>query len=158
MVLSMSNENIYSIFRSRFPLDLSCCWLETDNGVSYSWNDLEQSTARIANLLFSLDLDPHSRVAAHVDKSPEALMLYLATLRAGFIYLPLNTAYRQGEMSYFLHNASPAVVVCSPNNYTWIAEIAGKSGVKYIFTLEGMECGNGAVLKLKTLTMILFRC
>ena len=79
----------------------------------YSWRDLERGSAKIANLLASLNLPAGARIAAQVEKSPEALMLYLATIRAGFIYLPLNTAYRSDEMAYFIENASPAVVVCT---------------------------------------------
>jgi malonyl-CoA/methylmalonyl-CoA synthetase len=70
-----------------------------------------------------------------VEKSPEALMLYLATVRAGFVCLPLNTAYRTSEIEYFLDNAERAVVVCSPPNFGWVASIAFKAGVAHVFTL-----------------------
>ena len=55
-----------------------------------------------------------SRVAVQTEKSVEALMLYLAVLRAGYVYLPLNTAYQAAEIEYFIGNAEPAVVVCAP--------------------------------------------
>src|SRR3546814_2600335 len=55
----------------------------------------------------SSDLPEGARVAVQVEKSPEALLLYLATLRAGFVYLPLNTAYRESEVAYFLGDAEP---------------------------------------------------
>ena len=67
----------------------------------------------IANLLASLELPAGSRIAVQTEKSVEALMLYLAVLRAGFVYLPLNTAYQAAEIEYFIGNAEPAVVVCS---------------------------------------------
>ena len=73
----------------------------------------------IANVLASLDLPAGSRIAAQTDKSVEALMLYLATLRAGHVYLPLNTAYQQSELDYFIGNAEPAVVVCSASSFAW---------------------------------------
>src|SRR3546814_2266603 len=60
----------------------------------------------------SSDLPEGARVAVQVEKSPEALLLYLATLRAGLVYLPLNTAYRESEVAYFLGDAEPSVVVC----------------------------------------------
>ena len=88
------NANLYALFRSRFPTDLDDCWIETADAHYYSWRDLERGSAKIANLLASLNLPSGSRIAAQVEKSPEALMLYLATVRAGFVYLPLNTAYR----------------------------------------------------------------
>ena len=131
-----SNANLYALFQSRFPKDLNDCWIETDEGRYYSWLDLERGSAKLANLLASLHLPQGSRIAVQVEKSPEALMLYLATVRAGFVYLPLNTAYRAAEMEYFIANASPAVVVCSPQNFGWITQIAFKAGTAHVFTLD----------------------
>ncbi|MFM7484122.1 MAG: malonate--CoA ligase [Burkholderiaceae bacterium] len=130
------NANLYAVFRQRFPSDLDDCWLETSDGLYYSWRDLERGSAKIANLLASLNLPVGARVAAQVEKSAEALMLYLATIRAGFVYLPLNTAYRASEMAYFIENASPSVVVCAPKNFGWIAQTAFARGTSHIFTLD----------------------
>ena len=130
------NANLYTLFQSRFPQDLDDCWLETEEAHYYSWRDLERGTAKFANLFTSLDLPSGSRIAAQVEKSPEALMLYLATVRAGFVYLPLNTAYQSAEMTYFIDNAAPAVVVCSPKNFAWVSQLAFKSGTQHVFTLD----------------------
>ena len=138
------NANLYTLFRSRFPQDLDDCWLETDDAKYYSWRDLERGTARIANLFASLQLPAGSRIAAQVEKSPEALMLYLATVRAGFVYLPLNTAYRASEMEYFIGNATPAVVVCSPKNFGWITQIAFRAGTRHVFTLDEPHQGRNS--------------
>jgi malonyl-CoA/methylmalonyl-CoA synthetase len=138
------NANLYTLFRSRFPQDLDDCWLETDDAKYYSWRDLERGTAKIANLFASLQLPPGSRIAAQVEKSPEALMLYLATVRAGFVYLPLNTAYRASEMAYFIGNATPAVVVCSPKNFGWITQIAFREGTRHVFTLDEPHQGRNS--------------
>ncbi len=138
------NANLYALFRSRFPHDLDDCWLETHDGNYYSWRDLERGTAKIANLLASLNLPAGSRIAAQVEKSPEALMLYLATVRAGFIYLPLNTAYRADEMAYFIDNATPAVLVCSPSNFGWLSQIAFRKGTKHLFTLDEPRAGRNS--------------
>jgi len=138
------NANLYTLFRSRFPQDLDDCWLETDDAKYYSWRDLERGTAKIANLFASLQLPPGSRIAAQVEKSPEALMLYLATVRAGFVYLPLNTAYRASEMEYFIGNATPAVVVCSPKNFGWITQIAFRAGTRHVFTLDEPHQGRNS--------------
>lgn len=131
----MMNANLYALFASRFPDDESACCIETHDGRFYSWDDLERATAKIANSLMSLNLPANSRIAVQVEKSPEALMLYLATVRAGFVYLPLNTAYRAGEIDYFLNNAKPAAVVCSPLHFGWVSGIAFKSGATHVFTL-----------------------
>ena len=138
------NANLYALFQSRFPQDLEACWLETDDGLYYSWRDLERGSAKLANLLHSLNLPQGSRVAVQVEKSPEALMLYLATIRAGLVYLPLNTAYRADEMAYFIGNASPAVVVCSPQNFGWITQLAFKAGTAHVFTLDEPRAGKNS--------------
>jgi malonyl-CoA/methylmalonyl-CoA synthetase len=136
------NANLYALFASRFPKDKTACCIETGDGLYYSWNDLEHATARLANLLAALDIAPGSRIAVQVEKSPEALMLYLATVRAGYVYLPLNTAYRASEIEYFVADAEPAVVVCSPKNFGWVSNIAFKAGAKHVFTLGEQRDGS----------------
>ena len=86
-------SNLYALFAANFPADRSTCCIETHDGLEYSWDDIEHASARMANLLASLELPAGSRIAVQVEKSPEALILYLATLRAGFTFVPLNTAY-----------------------------------------------------------------
>lgn len=135
------NANLYALFASRFPEDKSACCIETRDGLYYSWRDIERATAKMANLLASLDLPTNSRIAAQVEKSPEALILYLATLQAGFTYLPLNTAYRAAEIDYFIGDAEPAVVVCAPDHFGWVSQIAFKSGTRHVFTLGDQRQG-----------------
>jgi malonyl-CoA/methylmalonyl-CoA synthetase len=81
-------------------------------------------------------------VAVQVEKSVEAMMLYLATLRAGYVFLPLNTAYQSAEISYFIENAEPAVVVCSPKNFGWVSKIAFQAGTQNVFTLGDDRTGS----------------
>ena len=113
----MSNHNLFSALRAAFPADLSATAVETTapdgTPLHYSWADLERASARMANLLASLNLPEGSRIAVQVEKSVEAMLLYLATLRAGYVFLPLNTAYQSAEIAYFIGNAEPAVVVLS---------------------------------------------
>ncbi|HEY4541138.1 MAG TPA: AMP-binding protein, partial [Noviherbaspirillum sp.] len=101
------HANLYELFAASFPQDRAACCIETHEGLYYSWNDLERATAKMANLLAGLKLPKDARIAVQVEKSPEALMLYLATIRAGYVYLPLNTAYRAAEMEYFISDAEP---------------------------------------------------
>ena len=136
------NANLYDLLAARFPHDQTACCIETRDGLYYSWSDIERATARIANLLLSLNLPPDARVAVQVEKSPEALLLYLATLRAGLVYLPLNTAYRADEIAYFIGDAAPAVVVCSPQNFGWVAQIAFKAGTEHVYTLSEHRTGS----------------
>ena len=138
----MATANLYTQLSRHFASDPRRCYIETSDGLYYSADDIERATARIANLLSSLQLPPQSRVAAQVEKSPEALLLYLATIRAGMVFVPLNTAYRADEMAYFLQDASPAVVVCAPEQVGWIAKLAFAGQVQHVFTLDAARQGS----------------
>jgi malonyl-CoA/methylmalonyl-CoA synthetase len=134
--------NLFALLEKGFPKNREDCALETPDGLYYSWRDIDRATAMMANLLKSLKLPLGSRVAVQVEKSPEALFLYLATLRAGYVYLPLNTAYQESEIQYFIENAEPAVVVCSTKNFSWISKVAFKAGTKNVFTLDDNRSGS----------------
>ena len=138
----MKNNNLFAALRAAFPESLDAIAVETDNGLHYSWRDLERATAMMANLLESLKLPAGSRVAVQVEKSVEAMMLYLATLRAGYVFLPLNTAYQSAEIEYFIGNAEPAVVVCASKNFGWVSKIAFKAGTQNVFTLDDDRTGS----------------
>ncbi len=135
-----ADANLYNLLRQGFPADLDDTAIElvgdsAHEPLYYTWRDLDAGSAMLANLLESLALPPLSRIAAQVDKSVEALLLYLAVLRAGHVFLPLNTAYQEAELAYFIGNAEPAVVVCAPRNFGWIAQLAFRAGVSHVFTL-----------------------
>jgi malonyl-CoA/methylmalonyl-CoA synthetase len=138
----MKNANIYANLREQFPTDLDSIAVETDNGRHYSWRDIERGSAMMANLLQSLKIPAGSRVAVQVEKSVEAMMLYLATLRAGLVFLPLNTAYQSAEIEYFITNAEPAVVVCSSKNFGWVSKIAFTCGAQSVFSLNDDRTGS----------------
>ena len=138
----MTQHNLFAALRAAFPADLDQTAIETDHGLTYSWRDLEQGSAMLANLLQSLGLPEGARVAVQVEKSVEAMMLYLATLRAGFVFLPLNSAYQSAEIAYFIGNAEPAVVVCSRANFGWVSKIAFKAGTQNVFTLDDDRTGS----------------
>ena len=138
----MSQHNLFAALRAAFPADLDSTAIETDAGLTYSWRDIDRATAMVANLLGSLDIPPASRIAVQVEKSVEAVVLYLATLRAGHVFLPLNTAYQSAEIDYFVTNAEPAVVVCAPANFGWVSKIAFKAGTQHVFTLGDDRTGS----------------
>jgi malonyl-CoA/methylmalonyl-CoA synthetase len=137
--------NLYTALRQAFPADLDAIAVETADGpdapLHYTWRDLDRASAMIANLLDALDLPPASRIAVQVDKSVEALMLYLAVLRAGHVYLPLNNAYQASEIGYFVGNAEPAVVVCTPQAFGWVSTIGFQAGTQHVFTLGDDRSG-----------------
>ncbi len=139
-----NDHNLYAALRAQFPADLAQNAIETADTpvpLHYTWSDLERGTAMLANLLDSLTLPPNSRVAVQVDKSVEALMLYLAVLRAGHVFLPLNTAYQAAELDYFINDAKPAVVVCGSASFGWISKLAFQSGTRHIYTLNADRRG-----------------
>ena len=137
------NANLFCALRDEFPAHLDATAIEAveDPPLYYTWRDLERSTAKIANLLSSLDLPPGSRVAVQVEKSVEALMLYLAVLRAGFVYLPLNTAYQAQEMDYFISDSQPGVVVCASARFAQLSQTAFAAGTSYVYTLDANRTG-----------------
>jgi malonyl-CoA/methylmalonyl-CoA synthetase len=137
------NENLFALFESRFPADRSAPVLETEAGLVFSYADLDGETARYAQLLASLGLEPGDRVAVQAEKSHAAFFLYLACVRAGFAYLPLNTAYLAGEVGYFLENAQARVVVAQPKSMPWMEPLAAKLGIKHLYTLD--EAGEGTL-------------
>ena len=136
-----SNANVFAVIERRYPSDLDSVCIETIDGVEYSWRDIHLASGCIANWLESLQLQRGDRVAVQVEKSPECLMLYLATLRAGLVYVPLNTAYQRGELDYFLRDAEPSVVVCTQARATEIEPIARAAGCRHVMTLGEQRDG-----------------
>ncbi|WGF87394.1 malonate--CoA ligase [Marinivivus vitaminiproducens] len=110
-------------------------FLVTGEGVTVTYGDMERLSARFAATLIALGVGKGDRVAAQTEKSPEALMLYLACLRAGAVYLPLNTAYTPAEIGYFLGDAEPRVFVCDPAKEDALASVAQKAGVEVVLTM-----------------------
>ena len=106
------SENLYGHIERAGPRDLDAVVLEDDTGRSFSWRQVHLTAARYAGVLRERGAVPGDRVVVQVDKSPDSLFLYLGCLRAGLTYVPLNTAYQRGELSYFLSDAEPAVTVC----------------------------------------------
>ncbi|HEX2542392.1 MAG TPA: malonyl-CoA synthase [Caldimonas sp.] len=130
------NGNLFVALRAGFPADVDAAAIENvQNGAVYTWRDIERATAMLANLLASLELPADSRVAVQAEKSVESLLLYLAVLRAGYVYLPLNTAYKNDEIAYFLRDARPAVFVCAPKDFGWASKLAFAAETTYVFTL-----------------------
>jgi len=106
--------NLYSLFRSRFPADPAAPFLIEPDGTELSYGALDERTGALARRLAELGIAPGDRVAIQAEKSVPALLLYLATLRAGAVHLPLNPAYTAAEIRYFLDDSEPALFVGDP--------------------------------------------
>jgi malonyl-CoA/methylmalonyl-CoA synthetase len=105
------NGNLYALLASRFPADRPRAVFVLEDGSQISYGDLETGVGRLAALLVARGVTPGDRVAAQTAKSPEAVMLYLAVLQIGAVFLPLNTAYTAAEIDYFVTDAEPRLFV-----------------------------------------------
>ena len=140
----MSNDNLYALFRSRFPDDPADPFIETVDGGRWSYAELDAETARLAHFLDGVGVRKGDRVMAQVDKSPQALFLYLACLRGGFVYLPLNTDYTRREVDYFIGNAEPRVLVGRPEAVAMLQALVADRACT-LYTLD--DRGGGTLLE-----------
>ncbi|MEM7496957.1 MAG: malonyl-CoA synthase [Pseudomonadota bacterium] len=115
---------------------------QIEDGRHYSYADVDGVSARFAAALVALGVEPGDRVAVQVEKSIEALMLYLGCVRAGGVFLPLNTAYTASEVGYFLEDATPRLVVADPGKAETLAPYAEKAGAR--LETMGVWAGDGA--------------
>ncbi len=104
--------------------------IETVDGQRISYRELVARAGQMANVLVERGVKVGDRVAAQTEKSVAGLVLYLAVVRAGAVYLPLNTAYTLNELEYFITDAEPSLVVCDPSKADGIGAIARKAGAK----------------------------
>src|SRR6187402_2689715 len=125
----MTNANLFSRLFDDLD-DASRLAIETPEGAHISYGDLIAFAGQIANVLVARGVKPGDRVAAQTEKSVSGLVLYLATVRAGAVYLPLNTAYTLNELEYFITDAEPSLVVCDPSKAQGIGAIAAKVGAR----------------------------
>ncbi|MEP5765144.1 MAG: AMP-binding protein [Halieaceae bacterium] len=136
------NANLYAHFQDHFPADRESQLLVTAQGRSVSYAEADQFSARIANSLLQHGAAPGDRVTVQVHKSVENLFLYLACLRAGLVYHPLNTAYKASELAFFLGNAQPTLVICDSDALALIESVLPETGVKAVLTLNADGSGS----------------
>ena len=134
--------NLFDLLRSRFPVDATKPVLMTPEGNVYTYTDLDTCTARYANLIKKQGVEPGDRVAVQIEKSPQALMLYLACLRAGVIYLPMNVAYRSTEVAHIVADARPSLMVCQPESAQRLNETLEEFGVRHVMTMGDADNGS----------------
>src|ERR1700686_5459191 len=120
---TIMNANLFSRLFDRLD-DPARLAIETLDGEHISYGDLIARAGQTANVLVARGVKPGDRVAAQTEKSVPGLVLYLATVRAGAVYLPLNTAYTLNELEYFIGDAEPSLVVCDPSRADGIGAIA----------------------------------
>src|SRR3989440_3371082 len=140
------NANLYTLFESHFETQAGspCVLIPKERVVHY--DELASMSAKIAHALVGAGCRPGDRVAAQVDKHWHALALYLACLRAGLVYLPLNVGYQRAELAYFFNDATPRVIVCRPESLGLVAALADAA---LVLTLDA----NGGELIDRALAM-----
>jgi malonyl-CoA/methylmalonyl-CoA synthetase len=137
----MNNSNIYELFRSKFSSTAKAVFLEHERG-NLLYNQIERETGQLTGLLKQLGAKKGDRIIVQVEKSAEAVLLYLACLRAGAIFIPLNTAYTAQEVKYFMSDANPHLIVCRPQDQKTITDCAKELNVPHVMTLDDQGSGS----------------
>jgi malonyl-CoA/methylmalonyl-CoA synthetase len=137
-------DNLYALFERSFERDRRKDALVLADGQRYSFAQLDETSARYANLLISLGARPGGRVCVQVEESVAAVCLYLGCLRSGVIYVPLNPAYQRGEIEHFMRDAQPRLFVCRPQTYEWVGALASQAHVPHVLQLDDTGSGETA--------------
>lgn len=141
-----ASADLFSILRARWD-DGGRLALVTPAGRRITYGGIVARTAQIAHALVRAGVKPTDRVAVQVEKSPDAILLYLACLRAGAVYLPLNTAYTPAELDYFIADAEPALFVCAPSAVSEIEALCARGApATRIATLD--DAGGGSLIEM----------
>ena len=111
------SENLYDLLASRFPADRSRPAFLLSDGSEVSYGALEIGAGRVAARLVAEGVQPGDRVALQAEKSVEGVMLYLAVLKVGAVFLPLNSAYTPAEVDYFCADAEPVLLITDPASF-----------------------------------------
>ncbi|MEH6557077.1 MAG: malonyl-CoA synthase [Oceanicoccus sp.] len=123
--------NLFELLRHNFPADLGRPFITDGTRGTYSYAAMIDLSGRVANYLENCGLKQGDRVAVQVQKSPEALMIYLACIRAGLIYIPLNTAYQLPELQYFFDDSRPSLIIGDPKNAKVMQQLAETVGSQF---------------------------
>ncbi|MCB1685396.1 MAG: AMP-binding protein, partial [Pseudomonadales bacterium] len=128
------NENFYWLLRQSFLRDPSRIAMEVPGGRQIRYGELDTQAGVYSEKLRTLGVEPGDRVLVQVEKSPEAVFLYLACLRSGAVFVPINTAYTPEEVAYFRRDAEPALFVCRPADEGAFARVADAVTVRSLGT------------------------
>ena len=107
-------------------------FLDCDDGTSVTYEGFVRRAAQLAHVLVQAGVGPGDRVFVQAPKVADAIALYAASVQAGAVYLPVNTAYTHSELSYFIDDATPAVIICDPKNEATLADIGAPIGAKVL--------------------------
>jgi malonyl-CoA/methylmalonyl-CoA synthetase len=143
----MSGGNLYQRFEEVFHAHAErTAIISADGAERLSFGDLARGAARYANALAALGVESGDRVTVQVEKSIANVLLYLAVMKAGAVYQPLNTAYTAAEVSYFVEDAQPKLIVCDPARQAEMRALADRRGVFAVVNLDHRGEGSLATM------------
>lgn len=144
------NQNLYNHFYQTMSQRGDALFIELLDREDYTYSSALEFIEKLAGALIDLNVQPGDRIAVQTDKCPEAILLYLACLRIGGVYLPLNTGYTANEIEYFLGNATPSLFVCRPDSLTSAQAVADKTNGAKVVTLGTALDGSLLEIAAKT--------
>ena len=140
----MNNQNLFSILHERGFSNPGAPCLTIHGGRRWTYGEIDALSAQMAGALMATGARPGDRISVQIEKSAENVALYLAALRSGLVYTPLNTAYTKDEIAYFLEDGEPAIFVCDPAQEEALATVAKQTGCNAVLTID--ENGDGSLM------------
>ena len=134
--------NLYTSYKEGFKNNLEGQFLYDDKGLNITYRELDSETAKLANGLKELGLSEGDRVTVQVDKCIEMVYLYLACVRSNIIFHPLNPAYKEKELSYFLDDAKPSLFISNEETISSISDLSLEHSIDHLFVLNNDGSGN----------------
>ena len=130
----MINKNLYTYFEQKFLRYSNRSFLVSDHG-TLKYDEIHNETGRYVSMFTEMQINKGDRIVVQVEKSIEAVLLYLACLRYGAIYIPLNPAYTKEEVEYFLQDSDPTLFVCIPERESSMRALATEIGIPNLISL-----------------------
>lgn len=142
LIMAMGDGNFYQTLKTAFAGHIGAVMLSSPEGAAITYGRMDARSAQMAAVFHKAGARPGDRILVQVDKSIDNVAAYLGAMRAGLVYVPLNTAYRDAEVDYFLTDAEPSLVVCAPDREAALAPLARSAGAGAIFTLDNRGTGS----------------
>jgi malonyl-CoA/methylmalonyl-CoA synthetase len=130
----MINKNLYTYFEQKFLRYSNRSFLVSDHR-TFKYDEIHNETGRYVSMFTEMQINKGDRIVVQVEKSIEAVLLYLACLRYGAIYIPLNPAYTKEEVEYFLQDSDPTLFVCIPERESSMRALATEIGIPNLISL-----------------------
>ncbi len=135
-------SNFFSLLHERMQASADRVFLELEDQTSITYRDADRISAQVANRLAASGLEPGDRITVQVEKSAHVVILYLACLRSGLVFHPLNTAYTLHELEHFFEDAQPSLVVCRPGVADEVRQLASRFSIEHVETLDADGSGS----------------